>query len=173
MKVAQLCLTFCDSIECSLPGFSLWNSPGKNIGVGCHFFLQEIFLTQGSNSDLLPCRQIPYHLIHQGSPDYMVFILLFVDVYHTDWFANIEKSLLPWDKSHVIMVGLSCLLASSNRKESAHNAGDWGLIPGSGRSPGEENGNPLQYSCLENPTESGAWWATVHRVAKSKTWLSG
>ena len=44
-----------------------------------------------------------------------------------------------------------------------------GSIPGSGRSPGEENGNPLQYSCLENPMDRGAWWATVHRVAKSWT----
>ena len=45
-------------------------------------------------------------------------------------------------------------------KASAWNAGDLGLIPGSGRSPGEGNGNPLQYSCLENPMEGGAWWAT-------------
>ena len=44
-----------------------------------------------------------------------------------------------------------------------------GSIPGSGRSPGEGNGNPLQYSCLENPTDGGAWWATVHGVAKSCT----
>ena len=46
-------------------------------------------------------------------------------------------------------------------KESACNAGDLGLIPGSGRSPGEGNGNPLQYSYLENPMDRGAWWATV------------
>ena len=51
------------------------------------------------------------------------------------------------------------------------NAGDAGSIPGSGRSPGEENGNPLQYSCLENPMERGAWQATVHRFAKSWTQL--
>ena len=42
------------------------------------------------------------------------------------------------------------------------NAGDTGLVPGSGRSPGKGNGNPLQYSCLENPMDRGAWWATVH-----------
>ena len=47
-----------------------------------------------------------------------------------------------------------------------------GLIPGSGKSPGEGNGNPLQYSCLENPMEGGAWWAMVHGVAKSRTGLS-
>ena len=57
-------------------------------------------------------------------------------------------------------------------KESACNVGDTGdvgLISGSGRSPGEVNGNPLQYSCLENPMDRGAWWATVHGVAKSWT----
>ena len=54
-------------------------------------------------------------------------------------------------------------------KVSACNAGDLGLIPGSGRSPGEGNGNPLQYSCLENPMDRGAWWAAVHGVARSWT----
>ena len=55
---------------------------------------------------------------------------------------------------------------SSVSKESACNAGDLGLIPGSGRFPGEGNGNPLQYSCLENSVDRGAWWATVHGVAR-------
>ena len=49
--------------------------------------------------------------------------------------------------------------------------GDLGSIPGSGRSPGEGNGNPLQYSCLENPMGGGAWWATIHGVVKSWTRL--
>ena len=57
----------------------------------------------------------------------------------------------------------------SDGKASAYNAGDLGLIPGSGRSPGEGNGNPLQYSCLENPMDREAWEATVHGVAKSQT----
>ena len=57
-------------------------------------------------------------------------------------------------------------------KASACNAGDPGLIPGWGRSSGEGNGNPLQYSCLENSTDGGAWWATVHGVAKGRTRLS-
>ena len=52
------------------------------------------------------------------------------------------------------------------------NSGDLGSIPGSGRSPGEGHGDPLQYSCLENPLDGGAWWATVLRVAKSRTRLS-
>jgi hypothetical protein len=59
----------------------------------------------------------------------------------------------------------------SDGKESACNAGDVGSIPGLGRSD-EGNGYPLQYSCLENPIDRGAWWATVHGVAKSWTQIS-
>ena len=57
----------------------------------------------------------------------------------------------------------------SDGKESACNAGDLGLIPGLGRSPGEGKGYPLQYSFLETPTDRGAWWAAVHGVTKSQT----
>ena len=59
----------------------------------------------------------------------------------------------------------------SEVKVSACNAGDLGLIPGLGRSPGEGNGNLLQYSCLENPLDGGAWRAAVHGVTKSRTRL--
>ena len=64
-------------------------------------------------------------------------------------------------------------LVVKNPPSNAEGVGDAGSIPGSGRSfsPGEENGNPLQYSCLENPMDRGAWQATVNRVAKSQTWL--
>ena len=71
--------------------------------------------------------------------------------------TNYEPSMLSWWLSG---------------KESARNAGDVGLIPGSGRSPGEGNSNPLQYSCLENPMDRGAWRATVHGVTQSWTRLS-
>jgi hypothetical protein len=57
-------------------------------------------------------------------------------------------------------------------KESASSVGDPGLISGRKRSPGEENSYPLQYSCLENPMDRGAWWATVHGVTESWTQLS-
>ena len=96
--------------------------PRKSTGVGCHFFLQGIFLTQGSN----------LHLLH----------------------------------SHWIFPG------GSDGKASAYNVGDPGSIPGLGRSPGEGNGNLLQYSCLENPMDGGAWWAAVQGVAQSRTGLS-
>ena len=58
-------------------------------------------------------------------------------------------------------------------KETTCNAGNPGLIPGVGRFPGEGNGNPLQYFCLEKSMDRGDWWATVHGVAKGKAELSG
>ena len=60
----------------------------------------------------------------------------------------------------------------TNARINTHYMGDPGSIPELGRSPGEGNGSPRQYSCLENPMDGGAWWATVHRVAKSRTRLS-
>jgi len=57
-------------------------------------------------------------------------------------------------------------------KKLPANAGDMGSIPRSGRSPGERNGNPLQYSCLGNPNDRGSWWAIVHGVTKSQTQLT-
>ena len=68
-----------------------------------------------------------------------------------------------------LMVGLPWWFSG---KDSACNAGDMGSVLGLGRSPGEGNGNPFQYSCLENPVDGGALWATVHGVAKSRTRLS-
>ena len=67
--VAQSCLTLCDLMDCILPGSSVHgDSPGKNTEVGCHATLQGIFPTQGLNPGLPHCRQILYHLSHQGSP---------------------------------------------------------------------------------------------------------
>ena len=62
--------------------------------------------------------------------------------------------------------GLGGFPGGSEVKASTCNVGDLGSIPGLGRSPGEGNGNPLQYSCLQNPMDRGAWWATVHEVTK-------
>ena len=65
----------------------------------------------------------------------------------------------------------SMALVVKNPPANAGDIRDVGSIPGSGRSPGGEHGNPLQYSCLENPLDRGAWWATVHGVEKSQTKL--
>ena len=80
-----------------------------------------------------------------------------------------EVSALPsWMWRH----GYMSFPGGLDGKESAYNTGDWGSIPGSGRFPGEGNGNPLQYSCLEDLVDKGAGWATVHGVSKSQTRLS-
>ena len=69
----------------------------------------------------------------------------------------------------VITMSFLAFPPSSVGKESICNAGDMGSIPGSGRSPGEGNGNPLQYSCLEKPMDRGTLWATVHGPQESDT----
>ena len=63
------------------------------------------------------------------------------------------------------------VLLVKNPPADAGDVTDMGLVPGSGRSPGGRRGNPLQYSCLENPMDRGTWWATVHGVTKSWTRL--
>ena len=70
------------------------------------------------------------------------------------------------------LLNLDLVLSGSDSRESAFDAGDLGSILGSGRSPGEGNGNSLQYYCLENPMDRGAWWTTVHGVTRYQTRLS-
>ena len=86
-----------------------------------------------------------------------------------------EKVSLPGCKSkchHLIAVWTWVALPRWWSGNPSASAGDAGSVPGLGRSPGEGNGNPLQYSCLENSMARGAWWATVHGVTQSWTWLS-
>ena len=115
-----------------------WDFLGKSTGVGCHFLLQGMFLTQGLNPGLRHCRQTLYRLSHQGSfppPNPGVITV---------------STVLPFPQ----FVWFS---GGSDGKSSVYNVGDLGSIPGLGRFPGEGNGNPLQYSCLENPMDGGAW----------------
>ena len=81
-------------------------------------------------------------------------------------FLNFYSSKLIILKYATLNIGLS---GGSDGKVSAYNVEDPDSIPGLGRSPGDRNGNPLQYSCLANPMDRGAWWATVHGVAESDT----
>ena len=89
------------------------------------------------------------------------------------WVRGRQYNIFPraqtWTPNWGSLGGFPC---SSGGKESACNAGDLGSIPGSGRSPGGGNGNPLQYSCLENPMDRGTWQTVIHGVTKSWTRLS-
>ena len=87
--------------------------------------------------------------------------------YSLSLIAQLVKNLPAMQET--MFLGFPC---GSAGKESAHNAGDLGSIPGLGRSPGGRHGNPLQYSCPESPMDREAWWATVHGPAKSWTQLS-
>ena len=89
----------------------------------------------------------------------------------TYWVVTFERKVWGW----IYYRYIGMFLTGMSGKESASNAEDKRevvSIPGSGRYPGEENSNHLQYSCLENSMDRGAWWATVHGVTKSQTWLS-
>ena len=87
-------------------------------------------------------------------------------------FGNTNKGITELKTFRSVSYRIEGFPGGSEVKASASHAGDPGLIPGLGRSPGEGNGNPLQYSCLENPVDEGAWRATVHGVTKSQTQLS-
>ena len=123
-----------------------WNSLGQNTGVSSPSLLQGIFPTQFS------------HIAGR-----------FFTSWATSWLENGANNakvegLIPKCTIATLYGGFP---GGSDSKESACNLGDLGSIPGWGRSLEEGNGNPLQYSCLENPMDRGAWWVTVHRVAKS------
>ena len=114
-------------------------------------------------------RTVPeYILIH--SPDFQVTVtsyLTFLDLSFPTSKMELDQYPLSWNTG--LFKGFP---GGSEVKASACNVGDLGSIPGLGSFPGEGNGNPLQYSCLENPKDGGAWWATVSGVAKSRTRLS-
>ena len=97
------------------------------------------------------------------------FSLFFKNCCVVDLQCCINFSVQQWFIQLYIYMGFP---AGSDGEESACNSGDPGSIPGEGRSPGEGNGNPLQYSCLENSRDRGAWWATADGVLKSQTGLS-
>ena len=148
--------------------------------MGCHFLLQGICLTHGSNSGLLHCRQTLYHLSNQGSPHSFPksYGLPHSSVGEESACNEGDPGLIPGlERSAGEGIGYPlqyswASLVAQLLKNLPTKAGDAGSIPGSERSPGGENGNPLQDSCLENSMDRGAGQATVHGVAKSWTGLS-
>ena len=158
--VTQSCLILCNSMGCSLPGSSVHgDSPGKNTGVGCHARLKGIFPTQGWNPGLPHCKQILYYLNHQGSPCNLLCGFYLVSLY---WVLLPQPEItFGWNQENSQWIiwpfgANQGIPAGSDNKESACNVGDLGSIPGLERSPGEEKGKALQYSCLENSMNRGA-----------------
>ena len=145
-----------DSLPAEPPG------KPKNTGVGSLSVLQWIFPNQESNQGLLHCRRILYNRAIREAP-----ITPWVGSNTlTTWTFGQTFNYLHWS------LKILGFLDDSYGKESTYNVGDLSLIPGSGRYPGEGNGNPLQYSLLENPMDRGSWQAIVRGVTKSQTWLS-
>ena len=94
----------------------------------------------------------------------------FFNVYYTSIKTIKMRRTLSWKTLVCVHIHIKGgFPGNSDGKESACNAGDLGSVPGLGRSPRKGNGSPLQYSCLENSMDGGAWWATVHAVAESDT----
>ena len=130
--------------------------------MGCHFFLQGMFPAQGSNSHHLHWQASSLPLSSQGSQRYMcIFIYKQTHVYrytHTHKYIHIH-----------IYMGFPGDSVVKNLPTNARDVKEAGSVSSSGRDPGGGHSNPLQYSCLENPMDRGAWWATVHRVSQSQT----
>ena len=97
--------------------------------------------------------------------------MFYMYILYSQWGKSKDKNVFPYG-SYILLRVTSGFPQWLNGKESTYNvgaAGDVGSIPGFGILPGGEHGNPLQYSCLENPMDRGAWWASVHRVPRSQT----
>ena len=170
-EIAQSWPTLRDPMDCSLPGSSVHGifQVGVLEWVAIAFSMERCYkpVTEEDNFHLgfWSCIII----IQWESPEASSYALwLWPPTSGHSWSA------LSWSHrivtaGHFYRMGFA---GGSDGQESACSAGHLCSLPGTGRSPGEGNGNPLQYSCLENLKDKGAWSATVHGVAKSWTWLS-
>ena len=151
-SIAQLYPTLCSPMDCSTPGLPVHHQLPEFTQTHVHWVGDAI---QPSHPLLSPSPPALNLSQHQS--------LL-------KWVSSSHQVAIKW-KLFVTTLSFPC---GSDGKESACNVGDSGSIPGLGRSPGEGNGNPLQYSCLENSVDRGAWRAAVHRVTESATseWLT-
>ena len=138
-----------------------WDSPGKNTGVGCHFLLQCMQVKSKSEvAQSCPTLRDPVDCSLPGSS-----VRGFFQARVLEWGA------IAFSNIHTTMHKMG-VPGGSVVKNLPANAGDAASTSGVGRSPGGENGSLLQYSCLENPMDRGAWRATIHGVAKSRTRLN-
>ena len=166
--VTQLCLTLCDPMDCSLPGSSVHgDSPSKDTGVGCQTLLQGIFqprdqtqFSWNASRFFINWATREAHLYTHTHTHTHTHTYIYMYVYG----SYIQAHIHTYIYTYIGFPGGARVV-----KNLSANARDTGLIPGSGRSSGEGNVNPLQYSCLENSMDRGAWKSIVHRVSKSWT----
>ena len=126
---------------------------------------KELFCTKSSYEYLSYFSCMPRVCMRFFSPSLYKKILNFFEL------INILNQCILWLRLPILSNKNYGFPGGSDGRKPACSAGHPGSTPGSGRSPGEGNGNPLQYSCLENPMDRGAWWAIVHGVTKSQTQL--
>ena len=177
---------------------SPWNSPGQNTGGGS-LFLFSRRSSQPRNPGLRHWRQILYQQNYKGSPTILEWVA-YPFSRESSWprnqtrvccilghslptelsgkpYRSLDNTIwngrdhFTWTYSKASIIHWASLVTQMI-KNLPRNVGDPGSIIGSGRSRGEGHGYPLKYSCSENPMDRGAWWAPVHTVTKSQTWLS-
>ena len=134
----------------SLEGCSPWGRWGSDMTERLHFYFSLSCIGEGNGN--------PFQCSCLGNPRD-----------GRAWWTAIYGVTQSWAWLKWLSSSSSSSSSSSDSKASTCNARDLGSVPGWGRSLGEWNGNPLQYSCLENPVDRGAWWLTVHGVAKSRS----
>ena len=182
---------FCDPMDCSPPGSSLsmgfprqeyWSglpfpfplSKGFKIWLHIRISWEVLEENRYVNTQICKCVYTTYVHTSLGPTTNQL------NQSHWWWFWQ-ETSATVQDPQRYWCLGQAGVLpecvvidfpGGSDGKESACDAGDSGSIPGSGRSPGEGNDYQLQFSCLENSTDRGTWWSTVHGVSESWTWVS-
>ena len=185
----QSCLTLCNLIDWGLPGSSVQEFSRPTHGVGCHFLCLGIFPVQGSNLHLLHWQADSLTPCHLGSSNIYIITHTYNLYIHTHViftpFQDQKYSLKGYlhfthgeiitpPDSHNFLITQVFLTSNPKLSPPPDTVSAFSLHIATHQilDPGEGNGTPLQYSCLENPMDGGAWWAAVHGVAESRTWLS-
>ena len=189
-SVAQSCLTFCDPMNHNMPGLPVHHQLPEFAQTHVHWWCHPT-LSSSCLQSFPASGSFPEWVLHIGSQSIGASgSVLPVNI--QDWFPLGLTGLISLQSKKLsrvfsnttvqkhqffgaqLSLWSSWFFCSSDGKEYACNAGDLGSIPGSGRPSGEGNGNPLQYSCLENPMDRGAWRASLvgHKESDTTEWLT-
>ena len=144
-----------------------WDSPGKNTGVGCHFLLQCMKVKSESQvAQSCPTLSNSMDCSLPGSSVHGIFQARVLE-WGAIAFSQLKEYFLKFNQCQLWDFSDGAIV--NNLPSNAGDIRDTGSVSGSEGSPGKGHGNPLQYSCLENSMDRGAWWVIVHGVAKSWT----